>query len=229
MSKPDHAARYVTLRRRRSEFARERSVTLEADLKTCNDQLAFQKLLLSSHLETPTMDRTQILAKTKDLQETKERLVIAQRQLSRLVLERKPTRAQLHEEFRAIRTTPTVYTARVFGNVLRVEIAARLKVAGARYNLGDWAFNIDLFSDEFSTDQIRSGLHRSVAENSEFLGSQYFWAGFCFGDNLSLLTDLVNRGDYVTAVRAAVTYMNDVNPEHWEFIDRNYRKVRHRA
>lgn len=226
----DYAARYIALRQRRSEFAQAHYDQNEKEIKTCNESMEHNAMLLRSTLEFPNGGREAIYGTIKELQRKKAELLLERRYFDRKVYGRLPTPGELRKEFYDIRNVPTVYTARVLGRVVYVELAARLEIGGVRYNLGDWQLMLDLSADTINTRQLRSGLTKEIQRVEQFRHGQYNWDfGFCFGENLDLVEQLVRESDYVTAVRTAAAYMNDVNPEHRGAIDRYYRKVQGRA
>ncbi len=230
MRKLDHAARYVTLRECRSEFAQKRYDQNEDDISVVNESLEYRGALLRSPLELPGQDRPQLIRTIKELQRKKEELLAIRRHFTQIMLGSTPSPDELRKEFFDIRAVPSVYTARVFGKVVYVELIARLEVAGIRYHLGDWSLMLDLSSDTIKSRQLRSGLTKEIVQSDGYRHGQYNWDfGFCFGDNLDLVDTLVAQGDYVTAIQTAAVYMNDVNPDHREDIDRYYRKVTRRA
>lgn len=226
MRRLSDAAKYVKLRQKRPEFARQRLQAHVEELSRVNEELSRNGELLKTPLILSGEARDELIQGTKELRSRKTELLKEQFHLGWVQVTEPSSVDELEREFAIIQQVPSVYRVRVDGVGLTINLAASIDHEGARYNLGYWQISINLSDDTMYTDLIASGLTEEVKKLPGYQTNQYAWNfGFCFGDNDTLIFDLVRKADYPTAIQLASAYMNDVNKDHLSDVALYYERL----
>jgi len=226
MGGPNYAERYANLRALRGVFAERRISGVEKSIDEVNSSLSDKAHLLQLGIQLIPKARQALEREMEGLRVQKNDLLAEKKRLRNIVFWHSSFRETFLKEFHNICRIPSVHSVRVIRKKLIFKVDARFELDGVRYHLGDWSVELNLSTDEFSQKRINSGLTHEAEMDSSTQGSQYSWDfGFCFGSNKKLLLLLIEQGDYVTAIRTAVAYMNDVNPEHRSLVQEFYREV----
>ncbi|MDB5163994.1 MAG: hypothetical protein JWS12_612 [Candidatus Saccharibacteria bacterium] len=194
-----------------------------------------------------TMNRGQVIASRRDQlrqdqQDVEERLRnageeirllqgqrnevrVAQAELEKMELDTEPPDlAHLNIEFDRLLNLRGVEGVRVVNDSIAVLVKPQIVYEGTVYDLGDWEIRFDA-SPRLFAKELRTGVRRSWDDGyypAYRLGNGHF----CFGDRATVISNNLNKGQFLEAVEVAVDCLHSVNDVHLYRIPEAFKEAK---